>query len=293
LKKGIWLISTILALVLSAVLGTAAFACGPTPPPPPSSSDNTSVTISNPTVDGSLTVTYIPGFGIVGTPITVSGTITITSESEASGLGAFAGADSDASYMLVGPDGTISSGSISDSDFGVGILHAEANASVVYHWSYVFIPGKGGTYIITQDGDASAWWLTLLPYRGDSSSDDATKTTTFFIRTVIVGVPSYRHTGLWLVFPDGYREPFYASDGFNSGTVTKDIVASHGGIIIKIPAGTKILMDGQGQLQMWLVFDAKGGVTGKYGYNFNSGDMMGTSTATTVTFSQPISFTSK
>ena len=264
------LFAIVLALTMAFSVGTVAFACGP------NGEADADVTIDGPTV---------PTTPVTGTQITVSGKIKVEANAEAAGFFVFAGAESNAGYSVSNPTGGIlSSGANSESDSDFGLFQANSDADQTYTWQYKFTPLVPGDYIIYQYGDANAWFWAIIGGSGDAE-DNAIRTFVFRVFAQSNLFAPKRCSMLHITTPNGVMsQAFYPSDGYNTGIVSQDISFTSGGVTIKILKGTTILMDGQPQLQVWLIFNADGTIIGRWGANQGIG--VGQMLATTVSFSQ-------
>jgi hypothetical protein len=276
-KFAMVLFATVLALVMTLSLGVVAFAWSP-------SDADADVTIDAPVV---------PTTPVTGTEITISGKVKIEADSQGRGFFVFTGAESEAGYSVENPNGGIlSSGSNSESDSDFGIFRANSDAEQTYTWQFKFKPTLPGDYTIDQYGEAWAWYWALIGGYGDAE-DCLYRTTTFRVWAPSQPCLPRRTSMLHIITPNGVMSPaFYPTEGYNTGAVSQDITFASGNTIITILKGTMILMDGQPQLQIWLIFNPDGTVVGRWGANVDGG--MGWMLAKTVEFSQlPIVLTSK
>lgn len=120
----------------------------------------------------------------IGSPLTASGTVTITSQSGAPGFPAHAEADSNAYYGVTDPNGgPIDGGSYSVSDSHWAFFYVGAIANQMLSWSSTFTPTVEGGYVVEQGGTASAewdsyflWWHLAHGEDSDTAENSATIT---------------------------------------------------------------------------------------------------------------------
>lgn len=117
-----------------------------------------------------------PSQGYLGDTVTASGTVTITSTADA-GFLSLSAAESDAWYSVSNPDSAVvDSGSHSESDFGIGLFHSDADASQTFSWSTDITLDAVGAWTVEQGGSAFAQWYQLFWHgsSGDLASNSIT-----------------------------------------------------------------------------------------------------------------------
>ncbi len=217
----------------------------------------------------------------VGSTIYFSGTVEITAEASCRGLGSGAAASSKAWYIIYDPSGgVVAQGCQEVSDWDVGLLCADADASQVYCWSTGVVMTIPGDWLAQHGGCAEAAFLTLIPFKyGEASaSSSAERTVTAHISSM-AGMAA--HPVLVVELPDG-RACYFASDGWGAPT-TKDIVFSDGTWQIEVADGTLIQLDGNWHEKTWLIVDGQGNVTGEYGNGQTAAEDIGLSSPIKIT----------
>jgi hypothetical protein len=223
----------------------------------------------------------------VGTTITFSGTVDITSSASKKSISAYAYASSNAWYEIYDPDGTLIFSENQDFDdcdwtlFG----RASADASQTYNWSQDVYVVLVGDYIAQHGGEAYAengWQILWWQITDDSASASCSIQRTVTSHSGVVASTSYIHPYLVIGLPDGSKH-FFSNDGWGNPT-SQDIVYTDGTWQVEIPDGTGIQLDGAWHRTTYLEVDDQGNVTGRY----NAG---GSTTATDIGLSQPMTIT--
>ena len=193
----------------------------------------------------------VDGNGVPDSPVTASGTVTITSKAFASGLIAYADAESEASYEVTSPSGVIASGSNSekDSDWATDYYPASADASQVYSWEVTVTHSGAGVYNFSHSGEACAAWLSFLP--DGSGYDHASATASASYR---VEVTNHSLT-LRIILPDAA-----ASFDRTGSALSKAVDFNDGTWRVEIPQGTKILSP-SGNDALYLCVNSNGEIT--------------------------------
>ena len=208
----------------------------------------------------------------VGTTITFSGTVDITAEAHARGLGSMASASSTAYYVIRDPEGNIIAQGVSNlSDCDIGFFSANAYASQTFDWySDVYI-ALVGDYIAEHGGSAEAGYLTVfLPglccdcdscmvERTVTAHQNASLSTARIRPYLVIQLPAGGH-----IYLGDHSEKFFTSDGWGDPT-TGVIVYTDGSWQVEIPAGTIIQLDGTWHDKTWIEVDDQGNVIGRYG----------------------------
>jgi len=208
----------------------------------------------------------------VGTTITFSGTVDITAEAHARGLGSMASASSTAYYIIRDPEGNIVDQGVSDiSDCDIGLFSANAYASQVFPWfSEVYI-AMVGDYIAEHGGSAEVSYLTLLPFGTDCECDScfAQRTVTAHSNAAlgtarIRPILTIQLPAGGIIYEKDHSEQFFTSDGWGDPT-TDFIVYSDGIWQVEVPVDTIIHLDGEWHSKTWIEVDDQGNVIGRYG----------------------------
>jgi hypothetical protein len=219
----------------------------------------------------------------VGTTITFSGTVTITSNANICCYKPMSGSYSNAWYEIYDPDGVLvysDNQEITDVDWANGCAYVETDAGQVYCWSQDVYIELVGDYLALQGGFAgtsSGYWVSspcppyyrYYPIYSDTDSCSANRTVTSHAGAGLGMVASPAR--LVIQLPAGlavekplHSKSFFSSDGW--GDPTSDTIVYNDGIWqVEIADGTIVQLDGEWHKYTWIEVDDQGNVTGKYG----------------------------
>ena len=142
MKKRIFGIAIVIAMLSSLVFGSAALAWG---------EEDAEITVSPVDI-------YLWGNGAVGTDVTISGSVIVTAEALSLGLFPYVTAEAFASYLITGPYAAVVTDNNSDYDSEWGIFWADTDAGVVFEWETTFEISEIGLWTVLHYGSAETYW---------------------------------------------------------------------------------------------------------------------------------------
>lgn len=255
MKKKLGLLITIISLIVLIIPSSVAMA----------SSGDIYIELSDITIDDDTPV--------VGDTITISGSATITSYAEISDWDFISWqpnveAYAEASVVLVKPDSTVAYNYVEsdyDSDSGWLWEEIDAQATVVYDWSFDYELDEPGLWNVTQYGYGYfdweyyewVWGVGLITVSG--SDEDSEAVTQEFL--VGKEVPELRFS---FNVPMGYGGATYPDDSMNPSPINRelDCVGKINGVQYRfvIPEGT-VITNGNGEKATCFYIDNVDGTT--------------------------------
>ena len=198
-----------------------------------------------------------PDAGYVGSEVTASGTVTITSTSETGGFIPVTAAGSDAGFSVTSPDSiAVAGGSSSVSDADVGLFGSASDASQTYNWSSTFTLSQTGDWTVSQGGSAWAYWGPIFGLPPNFITASGTN----FFTIMCLDWPKHEKHYITIILPDAslkverHGTMRYCDVDFNDGTWRIQITS---GVRIwddKGGAARKLIVDENGDIMPGIWF---------------------------------------